>query len=786
MLTKDQNALYRSSNGTQSRNRRQSMHFWHRSDSSNSAKNTATKSSSSKKSSSKQSPHHKKTSPHTEAKNKTSTSQSSTKIKLKSILSSAKNRSSLKKENAENQVTPSHEKKKKVSSKSTENLDCLSLSLVRHVASDTESLEGTSNSNKKIKALASCEELSSNHSSSKNASMSLSKMSKMASLDDEKLIGNGGVINHKEFSKSKYHEVVSKTFSSSTNKLLLAGNSKVTNSTVFDSFDSVSGKKAVVATKSWAGCGDGGSNYRISLPDGNVSSTRSFSSGLCSIMASDGNNTSHPGIQSSSQLKTFFFDPVTLSSVDGPSHRFVPPVGGPQCLRSASLSGFPCHLQKYGGCRSGPVSLDANVRSTESFMRPSYHDHHQAPSNAMSVSQQALCEQCFVGNLSKQQIKYQQAAGHRSSALGTPKCQKCRHEASSGYASAKCCPSSHYRSYTEPKYFVGGGALCRCNSDVSRGVSANRSVAVNDCMTVSVNDCISGSNVAVNDCISGSNDCSACYVTSCQYPRSHPRARHHHTASTTCMNEYNDYMDYTQSPYASQSPYQRKGSPYASPYQAKGSPYSGSHHSPYTAHYDTPPLSSHSPPIADSPSHSYYSPSESYTTPPENLKLTTGAAIFHHKLNMSSVNSSLSVHTTHSKDFANNSSRTNNSSSSGFRGICSSVSCMCDKCGYPCSDGLVCGNVDGQNSSCGEGICCTTVGRVPNNTSMGHHANSKQHGDVRYTKHFMSSSYIQDGAKPSRQMMCHPNWKSTDGAHEMERQKKMTASLSEGLLCTEL
>lgn len=562
-------------------------------------------------------------------------------------------------------------------------------------------------------------------------------------------MGNG-VAGYKEFVNSRHHEMIlgsdasNKNIKNSTSSVtsekkesqLSASNSKLYSRSSI-SVNNVL-KKAVVATKSWAG--DGSSHKNSSgMNKSKVTSTRSFSSGLCSLMAEGGSVLSN--IEGSP--RPFMFDPIV-----SPGQSNTPVSRGAY---------HACLVSRGGDYSSGAVSLDGAQQShgaTRGDMRSltSLTDarlpHSLVTVNKMaSASQRALCDQCFVannihhhnelhhhshqrtnhGHLQQHSIKYQQ---HKQ----RPRCaceQSCSPLLVSGvYDSASCCSGAgdiyrgqHRMSWHDQQRYRHCGApdLCRCSSDVRLPEHHGR-----------------------RDVLCSAKGCTACYLgygggyggtsyTSLQ------------ATSSSCIHKYDDYVDYTESPYASHSPYRNQ------------SPYRGQ--SPYTSHYDTPPLSYHSPPVASSPSHSYYSPSDSYTTPTENLQAGNAGGVYatlHSLNNIPSLESSLSgnLHAVASLLTA------------GGAGLCS---CADDATGY---GGDVC--QDPCKESCGGQVCCTSIGR--SNTG-------------RYKHYISGHQHDGHGGSARARQDSHPNWKSTESHQEEDdsvRATKVTSSRSEGLLCTEL
>lgn len=604
-------------------------------------------------------------------------------------------------------------------------------------------------------------------------------LAKMASLHEGKTVGNG-VTGYKEFISSKHHEMIlgtnairsnncsrnnSDNCNRDDNSQLTASNSKLNNNG--SSINAVL-KKAVVATKSWAG--DGSSHKYSSVSSNRVASTRSFSSGLCSLMAEGGGMM---GSNIDGSPRPFMFDPIVSPDQQGTPHH----------NRNGSHDTYHSLVSSAGGYSSGAASLDgvqqlySSATSRGGAMRSltSLSDARHSSLVAMekrgsSASQHALCDQCFVTNIQHnhqelhlnnlhhhhqqqqrnkhyhhQQQQQQQLLKYHRYQERQLRCrcgceeQTCGSPAAyGGGGSSSCCSGDpqhqHRMSWHERSHC---DTICRCSSDIRLPDHYRNRRDV---------------------CSPSSKACSACYLGYKYGGASYTSLQ---TSSSSCIHKYDDYVDYTQSPYATHSPY-RDQSPYRS-------------QSPYTSHYDTPPLSYHSPPVASSPSHSYYSPSESYTTPTENLQagISSGGGVYttlHSLNNIPSMESSISGNL-HTASLLNGSG---------------GIACLCDDSSYANNCG---GNGTSEDicqdpckEMCGGQVCCTSIGRCNTNA-----ASSTNKFKKRY-KHYITAHLPELHHSSKARQECHPNWKSTE-SHKEENHalnNKVSSSRSEGLLCTEL
>ncbi|KAA0195262.1 hypothetical protein HAZT_HAZT007658 [Hyalella azteca] len=302
---------------------------------------------------------------------------------------------------------------------------------------------------------------------------------------------------------------------------------------------------------------------------------------------------------------------------------------------------------------------------------------------------------------------------------------------------------------------VPGIAICRCNSDLRLPVRQHNR------------------DNSLHDLSSNSHSCNACYNYELR------------ASSSSCLYKYDDYVEYTESPYVNRSP--------------------------YTAHYETPPLSSHSPPIASSPSHSYYSPSDSYTTPTENIR-PSGAAeesVFAALQSLSSIqNYSCGMRPGnilngigYNSSGGLSSSRYEVVCNAGTGGTCSCGNncaalgnCIVDTCGQDLCD-------DPCKESCGGRVCCTSIRSdrppvAPRTARSNSSSSSKQsfaqtspRGDS-YARQYYAAQQRNKKSSIERSLFkeSKPNWKSIDSARgdPASPAPPVSSSKSEGLLCTEL
>lgn len=677
------------------------------------------------------------------------------------------------------------------------------------------------------------------------------------------ILGNG-VAGYKEFAQSRHHEIILNPGAvSNTSKSSKLGISKLSSSSS-TSINNVL-KKAVVATKSWAG---DGSAYKYSVPLNNrskVASTRSFSSGLCSLM-----NEGHAVYngEDHGSPRPFVFDPKPVFNNYAPSN------GRRGVGTSLSLSkGNDLNCDSYASncvgssgvygniplSSSGAVSLDAaqstDPRSRDSKQRSLQDSGRQSLTNVQSSSQQALCDHCFVSNLHKEHQEYQHqllklkqmqqrskcctggvGVGGQHYSTFSPTCVSMN--CCNGHVSRVSVPSADHFSVTSTSgirvsnnhtswheqhsrcnSMSSTGPICRCSSDIRLPDPRHH--------TTSAHSLHRRHETSLHS-LSSERPCNACYSSpgyedngGAGFGCGCSSYGSLQASSNSCIHKYDDYVDYTESPYASHSPYQNT------------SPYAGGH-SPYTSHYDTPPLSSHSPPVASSPSHSYYSPSDSYTTPTENsqsgggsINATNSSSVFaalhslsNHGTNMvasaeASLNSGggATTHPHHSSSLVNGGHHHINVD--GGPGLCSrggSVPCVCSgRAQYGaasggCSGDSLCGQdtcVDPCKEACGSGITCCTLlgtsstqraGSLKNKTDYGGKQLQESAGGGGRYKHYISG-YHPNPQQPatlssrSKQQESHPNWKSSESSYKEELPNgasRVSSSRSEGLLCTEL
>ena len=845
-----------------------------------------------------------------DASSSKSSSHLPSKLKIKSILSSSKSKSSKK-----SNTSVAAQKK---TSKSTENLDCVPSckSVLPVTSADTPRISWTSN----------CSGGGSGGGSGGSGgvtkkqnkpTLSLSKVTTNLDCDDTNLMVGNGVVAYKEFSHGKHHQFVmtpNNSYSANNNKSLSCSSaSKLCHATsrsntaidkVLKNNNSNNAKKAVVATKSWAGgeliSGMSSSSMAAynkythpPISNAKVASTRSFSSGLCSLIASDGANMYNSrdmidddlsSISSASVLNAQHHQrPVVFNCGSGNNkgkkkkdNMYSGSGGGSKLTRgNGSFSGMSTSYYQQEGGSSGPVSLDGGARSAEglrSLINLSDIRHQVIIGSSNSSSQQALCDQCFVHNLKEQQHQQprQMQHQHHSCRTGGSKCRclsgnshhsnrvlqqhqqtqlqhvQSNHQHNSDlsplssaalYSSSSgnhaCCSGNNFATaWQEHNSGLCNrqcSSMCRCSStDIQlmqphyNNKSHNtRDITHSNHHSSNIMGLASSTSNSTLGLMGGTSArrCNACYSSCGYYGNSYASLQD----TAGCIPHYDDYVDYTRSPYAT-------------------------HHSPYTSHYDTPPLSSHSPPIASSPSqHSYYSPSDSYTTPTENIQQSiVGGSVYGSGTNVMSMSArhsldSIGAANFNSKGGINGSSGGSLSSTPGLISKTGSGSkviiqngsngggglrgsyAMCDKCDYDCSlcsqhnkdsgGGDICS--DPCKEGCGGSVCCTAIGSAGGggsnknsatggcntniNNAKNSNSSSSNTGSGRY-KHYIATTMSSTPAGTKyhgyHQQECHPNWKSTEshlrGETEEEYnrhsqvQSKVSTSRSEGLLCTEL
>lgn len=657
--------------------------------------------------------------------------------------------------------------------------------------------------------------------------------------DPQSSLCNGGVAAYKEFSDSRHHELIlapscvmdsskEARVAKSNEKIGTKGSTSAISKLGSGSCTSINNvlKKAVVATKSWAGDGGSSANAR-------VISTRSFSTGLSCLI--DGPDLAIHNTDENGSPRPFMFDPKPYgddleeddtemthhSSLDAVqlgnmSHRSLQLMTGRKESLSCASSSGPTSLDtgitrpyNTSHSRATNVALDGVRRSYTNLQSP--HDNSMAANisraNAMNVasvsnSKSVLCNQCYVHNVNN---TYRKGGCHPSHYPVYPEpcgCDDSRflyrgdHGKWPHNSVPRCChgtPDHHHGFYSTNSPRVHGHMDQCCGSYVvpktgstwqncsSRVPAKKPVVRCSSGSAVMMCRCNSEARLPVrqqhrdtslHDLTSSTHSCNACYENQLR------------ASSSSCLYKYDDYVEYTESPYASHSPYVNQ--------------------SPYTTHFDTPPLSSSSPPIASSPSHSYYSPSDSYTTPTENIRAngTAEESVFAALQSLNNIQNYANGHH-HRQQLMNGMSYSAGLSSSRYELVCNSPGdCGCDDDG--CGEDVC---VDPCKDSCGDHFCCTAIrGGVPHappplsgsGGSSGLPSLSSQGlGAVQSAcKQSRASPNMDVYGKPYYQQHrsnklkeCHPNWKSTEssqGVSVASPVPKVSSSRSEGLLCTEL
>ncbi|KAF2360990.1 Protein kinase domain [Trinorchestia longiramus] len=762
------------------------------------------------------------------AKDSSSLSHSTSKLKLSLFLGSTKNKHSVSKKSS---ISSSWSRRiSKSSSKSTEHLDCVpSVKTIIDPVSESGKISWAN------RALS-------------GSGTNLCEPLNAGSREQQQREGSAcnGLTGYKEFSDSRHHELIlpgslddrrkdakksstSKTISgsSSSNAKNISSAITTTRQGSEGSSTSINNvlKKAVVATKSWAGDGAGGSSSGSSA---RVLSTRSFSTGLCALM--DGPDFSQHNTDENGSPRPFVFDPKPYDEEDGETEVDV-------TLDTIQRGDISHRSLQYGSRRkdsnvsissSGPTSLDTGVslscnkfrsRAANAPAKPgavvrsftnlqplqdSVHANKLSlPSvstvPSASTSQSVLCGQCYVHNVNSS-FRKPCHPSHFMACSTSCACDEDRYIYSDYYkwprvTAVRCCNGdvNHRSVYSMSSSGVTGTTNSCCSSygcSKSNGAWGNAPVNAHKKPVVR---CSSGSSVpggpicrcnsdlrlpvhqqhrenSLHDLTSSSRSCNACYDYQLR------------ASSSSCLYKYDDYVEYTESPYASHSPYVNR--------------------SPYTTHYDTPPLSTHSPPIASSPSHSYYSPSDSYTTPTENIRPSGPAeeSVYAALQSLSNIQNYASG--VRSGQMLNGVGYNRASlTASGYELLCrpsagGEYSDHCNNCADDVCSRDLC--VDPCKESC---VCCTSIrSDHPSNASRSVRSNSSSsskqsfaHASPRkesYAKQYYVTQQQRNrnsSRERNRLKECQPNWKSTDASRgDAGSPPRLASSRSEGLLCTEL